>query len=248
LYEGLSAVLPPDRIFFLNFGCAGAAKESYAWLAKADRVDKYHFNLVRRVLHGVGLSGRTVLEIGSGRGGNCRYLARYTGARRILGLDLDEGNLRFCRRLHRLGNVSFVRGDAGRLPFREAAVDVILSIASAHCREDFSGFLADARRVLKPRGLFCLADTWSFEPLGLNWSSRKRALDRSGFRILSEEDISEPVFRALQKEDGLPQRLRALATPATREFLNRIADSMETVGLHLAAAQCSYKLWRLEKP
>lgn len=248
MYEELSEALASDQILFLNFGCAQPGKRDYAWLAKADRADKYHFRLARRVLQGVKLAGRTVLEIGSGRGGNCRYLARYTHARRVIGLDLDEGNVLFCRRVHRHRNVFFVRGDAEHLPLPDAAVDVVLSIASAHCCEDFSGFLAEARRVLKPRGVLCLADTWSFEPLGLDWAARKKALDRSGFRVLSEEDISEPVFQALQKRDGLGRRLRQLATPATYEFLNQVADSMEVVGLHLAAAQCSYKLWRLEKP
>ena len=248
LYEGLSAALPADRIFFLNFGYAEPGEKSYGWLAKADRAEKYHFSLARRVLDGVELAGRTVLEMGSGRGGNCRCLARYTGASKIFGIDMDEGNVQFCRRAHRFGNVFFARGDAERLPVRDAAVDVVLSIASAHCCEDFTSFLAEARRVLKRGGVLCLADTWGFEPLGLDWAARKTGLDNSGFRVLSEEDISEPVFQALQKKDGLARRLRALATPATREFLNRIAESMDTVGLHLATAQCSYRVWRLEKP
>ena len=248
LYEGLSEALPRDRILFLNPGYAEPGKKGYDWLAKADRAEKYHFSLVRRVLDGVELRGRAVLEIGSGRGGNCRYLARYTDARQIYGIELDEGNVQFCRRAHRLGNVFFARGDAEHLPVRDAAADVVLSIASAHCCADFSSFLAEARRVLKRSGVFCLADAWSFEPLGLDWAARRSALDGSGFRVRSEEDISEPVFQALQKKDGIPGRLRALATPATEAFLNQVAESMEMVGLHLATAQCSYKLWRLEKP
>lgn len=248
LYEGLSEALPADRILFLNPGYTESGKKGYGWLAQDDRAEKYHFSLVRRVLSGVDLSGRTALEMGSGRGGNCRYLARYTDARQIYGIELDEGNVRFCRRAHRFDNLSFARAEAERLPVRDAAVDVVLSLASAHCCEDFSRFLAEARRILKPGGVFCLADAWSFEPLGLDWAARRKALDASGFRILTEEDLSEPVFQALQKKDGLPRRLRALATPATRPFLNRIAESMEMVGLHLATAQCSYRLWRLEKP
>ncbi|MFQ5777796.1 MAG: class I SAM-dependent methyltransferase [Terriglobia bacterium] len=248
LYEGLSEALPADRIFFLNFGYAEPGKGEYGWLAKADRAEKYHFSLVRRVLDGVELRRRTVLEIGSGRGGNCRYLARYTDADHIFGIDMDEGNVQFCRRTHRNGNVTFVRGDAEHLPVREGAVDVVLSLASAHCCQDFSGFLAEARRVLKPGGVFCLADTWSFELLPLDWAARRKALGHSGFRVVREEDISEPVFAALQKKDGLPRCLRALATPATKEFLNQVSESMETVGLYLATAQCSYKLWRLQKP
>lgn len=248
LYEGLSEALPTNRILFLNPGFAESAMKEYVWLAKDDRAERYHFSLVRRVLDGVSLSGRTALEIGSGRGGNCRYLARYTHARQILGIDIDEGNVQFCRRVHRLANTAFIRGEAEHLPVRNAAVDVVLSLASAHCCDDFSRFLAEVRRVLKPGGVFCLADAWLFKPLGLDWAARRKALDGSGFRILSEEDLSEPVFQALQKKDGLPHRLRALATPRTKQLLNRAAESLEMVGLHLAAAQCSYKLWRLEKP
>ena len=248
LYEALSEALPTDRIFFLNPGYAEPGKQACGWLAPDDRAEKYHFSLVRRVLRGVVLSGRTALEIGSGRGGNCRYLARYTDARSIVGLDLDEGNVRFSRRAHCFANVAFIRGDAEQLPLRDAAVDVVLSLASAHCCDDFSRFLSEAFRVLKPGGVFCLADAWSLEPLGLDWEARSKALEASGFRVRSEEDISESVYQALQKRDGLPRRLRSLAAPATKQLLERAAESLEMVGLHLATAQCSYKLWLLEKP
>src|SRR3970040_1752381 len=80
LYEGLSEALARDRILFLNPGYAEPGKKGYDWLAKADRAEKYHFSLVRRVLDGVELRGRAVLEIGSGGGGDCRHLARYTRA------------------------------------------------------------------------------------------------------------------------------------------------------------------------
>lgn len=248
LYEGLSEALPTDRIFFLNPGYAEPGKSAYGWLAQDDRAEKYHFSLVRRVLRGVVLSGRTALEVGSGRGGNCRYLARYADARYVIGIDLDAGNARFCRRAHRFRKVAFIRGDAEQLPLRDAAVDVVLSLASAHCCDDFSRFLSEAFRVLKPGGVFCLADAWSLEPLGLDWEARSKALEASGFRVRSEEDISEPVYQALQKRDGLPRRLRSLAAPATKQLLERAAESLEMVGLHLATAQCSYKLWLLEKP
>ncbi len=247
LYDSLAERLPdPDFIFF-NYGFADLDSPGYEWIRESDQRYKYHLSLIRRVLRGVDLDARVVLEVGSGRGGNCLYLSRYTRAARIVGLDLCRAGVRFARQHPHPGHVSFVQGDAQRLPFLDRTFDIALNVESSHCYQDFDRFVSEVRRVLAPRGIFCLADLWALDALSYDWDQRKKALYDPGFALLSEEDISEQVFRALKSEDGLTRALREASDPACREFIDRIIKGAEALRLHLALGQCSYKIWRLQK-
>lgn len=247
-YNEVAERLPSPQLIFLNYGYMEASNERSLWIAPADQRHKYHLNLVKYVMSGVELAGQTVLEVGSGRGGNCHYLSRYTQAKGIYGVDLCEANVRFCRTVHRLPNVAFLRGDAEQLPFRSEAFEVVLNLESSHCYLHFDRFLAEVYRVLKPQGTFCYADLWFLEFLELDWKHRKKALDAAPFDLLSEEDISEPVFHALTSKEGLPETIRAMANETNREFVKEVVQRLKLVRLTLATSQFSYRVWRFRKP
>jgi ubiquinone/menaquinone biosynthesis C-methylase UbiE len=247
-YDEVAERLPSAQLIFLNYGYAETSSDPCPWIAPADQRHKYHLNLVKHVMSGVELAGRTVLEVGSGRGGNCHYLSRYTQAKRIYGVDLCEANVRFCRAVHRLPNVTFLRGDAEQLPFRSEAFDVVLNLESSHCYPHFERFLAEVHRVLKPQGMFCYADLWFLEFVELDWKHRKKALDAAPFILLSEEDISEPVFQALKSKEGFVERIHTMANECNREFVEEVVERLKVIRLMLAANQFSYKVWRFRKP
>jgi SAM-dependent methyltransferase len=247
-YDEVAERLPSAQLIFLNYGYAEASGEPSLWIAPADQRHKYHLNLVKHVMSGVELAEKTVLEVGSGRGGNCHYLSRYTQAKEICGVDLCEANVRFCQDVHRLPNVTFLRGDAEQLPFRSGTFDVVLNLESSHCYPHFDRFLAEVHRVLKPLGTFCYADLWFLEFLELDWKHRKQALDAVPFLPLSEEDISEPVFQALKSNEGFVERIRGMADERNREFVEEVVERLKVVRLMLAASQFSYRVWRFRKP
>jgi O-methyltransferase len=232
----------------MNYGYAETPNQPGMWISAADRRHKFHLNLVKHVMSGVELAGRTVLEVGSGRGGNCHYLSRYTPAKKIYGVDLCEANVRFCRAVHHLANVTVLRGDAEQLPFGGETFDVVLNLESSHCYPHFDQFLMEVHRVLKPQGMFCYADLWFLEFLELDWKRRKNALDAAPFILLSEEDISEPVFQALTSEEGFVQTIGAMTTEKNREFVEGLVRRLKLVRLMLAASQFSYRMWRFQKP
>lgn len=55
----------------------------------------------------------------------------------------------------KLGNVSFVRGDAGALPFADESFDLVLSLNGFHAFPDKDAAFRETFRVLKPGGIFC---------------------------------------------------------------------------------------------
>jgi len=247
-YEKVAERLPSPELIFLNYGFeTETCEEASSWIEPSDRRHKCHLNLIHHVMSGVELAGSTLLEVGSGRGGNCYYLSRYTKAKAIYGLDLCEANVRFCHSIHRLPNVQFLRGDAQQLPFRSHTFDVVLNLESSHCYPDFERFLSEVHRVLKPEGIFCYADLWFLEFLDLDWERRKKALDAAPFLPISEEDITEPVCRALASPQGLTQTIRAMANDANDTFVAEIVERLKLVWITIATHHLSYLAWKFRR-
>src|SRR5215212_7043909 len=124
--ECANSMQDPSFIFF-NYGLAGAPDDAYAWVRPNDRRHRYHLNLVRRMLEGVDLHDKTVLDISSGRGGNCYYLLHYSRARSISGLDRCEAYVRFCSQTVSDPRLRVVCGDAIQLPFCDASFDLVVN-------------------------------------------------------------------------------------------------------------------------
>jgi malonyl-CoA O-methyltransferase len=98
------------------------------------------------------------LDLGAGTGHGARALRNaYRGAL-VIALDAAPGMLREARR-HRGVFRKFVRvcADAAALPLATASVDVVFSSLMLQWCSDLKKPLAEARRVLKPGGLFALS-------------------------------------------------------------------------------------------
>src|SRR5690606_5923100 len=95
------------------------------------------------------------VDLGSGTGYFSRVLAeRFTGAQGVA-VDIAEGMLRHARPLG--GAEHYIVGDAERLPLRACSVDLIFSSLAVQWCVDFAAVLSEARRVLRPGGLFAFA-------------------------------------------------------------------------------------------
>jgi ubiquinone/menaquinone biosynthesis C-methylase UbiE len=107
--------------------------------------------------------GQRVLDLGCGPGDGASRLNR-AGAIAI-GLDYSQGMLDDARRAS--GNDGrIVRGDAGRLPFKDGAFDKIVCTNSFHHYPRHFDSLREMRRVLKPGGLLVLVDPRKDNPFG----------------------------------------------------------------------------------
>ena len=116
------------------------------------------------------------LDIGAGTG--LLTLAAAPGVRHVTAVDVSPA---MCRHLEaklaslQIPNVDVLIGNATRLPLADGSVDVVLSnYCLHHLRDpDKSRALAEARRVLRPRGRIVLGDMM-FQ-IGLR-NARDRAL------------------------------------------------------------------------
>jgi ubiquinone/menaquinone biosynthesis C-methylase UbiE len=246
LYQSLAEKLADPGLLFLNYGFA-AAGDTESWVHASDARYRCHLSLVHHVLQDVDLRSKTVLEVGCGRGGNCYYLARYTTAGQIVGLDCCLPNVVLARRDSKLSKVQFLAGDAQKLPFADESFGVVLNLESAHCYSNFPAFLAESARVLAEGGTFCFADLWEVEIIPVEWPAREKALENSSLKIVTREDISEQVFQALNRSDGMCEELRRLALPQSRDLVERIVRGAEALRIGLASGCCSYYVWKMRK-
>lgn len=120
------------------------------------------FAEVVRILEGIEVAGRTVLDIGSGSGGIAVDLVRRLGAGRVIGIDVEAGVCAEARQRVEaagLGERIEIRQVApGPLPLPDASVDIVFSKDSIVHIPDKEALAHDAFRVLRPGGWFAASD------------------------------------------------------------------------------------------
>jgi phosphoethanolamine N-methyltransferase len=122
---------------------------------------------VAKIVEGIDLSGKEVLDIGVGIGGPACLLVTNHGAGKVTGIDVEEPVLREARAtvssqsLENQIDLQFVT--PGPLPFDDATFDVVFSKDSIiHIPEKRSLF-SEVYRVLKPGGWVVMSDWYCSE-------------------------------------------------------------------------------------
>jgi SAM-dependent methyltransferase len=182
---------------FMNYGHRPLHGTAPLALASEDEPDRSCIQLYHLVAGAVDLTGREVLEVGSGRGGGASFVARYLRPSRLVGIDVSPRAVAFCRARHAAPGLSFAVGNAEHLDFAAASFDAVLNVESSHCYGDLSAFVREVRRVLRPDGHFLYADFRSRSELD-GW---RAGLLASGLRLVVERDITLGVVAALDADD-----------------------------------------------
>jgi len=103
-----------------------------------------------RYAHGAALGrDRRVLEVACGAGSGLGYVAR--SAAGVVGLDYTAAVLQQAR-AHLGAGIPLVRGDARRLPFADAAFDLVLCFEAIYYLGDYAALLRESARVLAAGG------------------------------------------------------------------------------------------------
>jgi ubiquinone/menaquinone biosynthesis C-methylase UbiE len=179
-----------------------ATRERFA--NTADRVaalqDARAAELEARVVRFVGPTGEErALDSGTGSGALAFALAPYV--REVVGVDLVPELLERARaRAQRFPNVTFVEGDATKLPFDYASFDLAGSLRTLHHIHRPELAVAELTRVTRPGGRLLVVDQIApVDPLAaLELNRFERARDPSHTRTLADIDL-----RHLFESNGL---------------------------------------------
>jgi serine/threonine protein kinase/Tfp pilus assembly protein PilF len=162
-------------------------------------------------------------------------------------IDLCEGQYPSVQAEQSSLESDFLNADAGALPFRDGTFDVVLNLESSHLYPKFETFVSEVHRVLKPGGMFAYGDLWHLDSLPINWKQRERTLRSSRFVITREEDVTEGVFQALKKEDGLNSIIGSMKARGNKKLIDRLMQANEAMRAYLAFARCSYWIFNLRR-
>lgn len=130
------------------------------WAARYDRrwrryTDRTHASLLD---HLTLARAAAVLDAGCGTGTLLAQLRRQAPNAQLFGLDASTGMLAQARRSLVGQRIELRFGDACRLPFPDAAMDLVILASVLHYLRRPSVACAEARRVLRPGGTLAIID------------------------------------------------------------------------------------------
>ena len=118
------------------------------------------------------------LDVGTGTGAGARLIRERFPSAEVVGVDLATGMLDEARKL--VPDVSFVEGDAAKLPFDDKSFDLV-----AH--QNMIPFLDEVGRVLRPGGWTLFAFSAGPEtPIWVTPERLRTELERRGFTEFAE--------------------------------------------------------------
>jgi ubiquinone/menaquinone biosynthesis C-methylase UbiE len=129
-----------------------------------------------------------VLDIGTGAGAFALALASLV--REVVGVDIVPELLAEARK-RAPENVEFIEGDAGALPFDDDSFDLVTTGRTLHHVPRPEVVLAEANRVLRPRGTMLVVDQIApVDPMAAIELNRfERTRDPSTTRVLADVDL-----------------------------------------------------------
>ena len=211
-YWYISSLDRDGEVIFLNYGYADDKKLE---LKKEDENNRYSIQLYNHIVASIGLEGLDILEVGCGRGGGTFYIARYFAPKSVMGMDLCEKSIDFCRKHYSVKGLSFCYGNALNLPYMDNNLDAVVNVESSHRYSNMERFLREVYRVLKPGGYFLFADLRDKESI----ESLRGQLNNSRLKIIKEEIITPNVIKALVLDN---ERRIDLIKKLVPKFLHRL--------------------------
>src|SRR5713226_5090829 len=145
--------------------------------------------------------GETVLDLGSGAGLDVLLSARRVApGGHAYGVDMTDEMLAVAnanREKSSVANATFLKGTIENVPLPDSSVDVVISNCVINLAQDKAAAINEAFRVLRPGGLFAVADMVELEPLD---PTTKKQLDSWAGCISGTIPVDQ--YRAVLLEAG----------------------------------------------
>ncbi len=209
IYELLAKKIRIENWQFMNYGYSPCTQEVPAVLDNDDELNRYPIQLYHYLSTKVNVSGVDMLEVGCGRGGGAAYIKKYLQPKQMTGLDIAHNAVKLAIEKHGREGLQYIQGNAEHLPFSAESFDVVINVESCHAYGSVPKFLTEVKRVLRPGGYFLITDMRG--PNGMQ--TLKNNLLKSELELLSDEDITNNVVEAIEKEEAVKQERIAAGIP-----------------------------------
>ncbi len=248
-YPFLTRKLRREEVLFLNYAYETEPPLGIP-LSTSDEINRACIQLYHQVATQVELRGKNILEVSCGHGGGASYLTRTLQPATYVGLDLNPSGVAFCQKRHAVPGLSFVRGDAEKLPFADDAFDAVINDEASHCYPDFPRFLSEVARVLKPGGHFLYTDFRFGEgEQERDFSAWERALAQAPLAMIQSREINTEVRRGMDQNSQRSQDLIMKHLPSWLQKLGRDFAGIPGSRVYnaLVRGALSYRLFCFEK-
>jgi SAM-dependent methyltransferase len=220
-YPFVTRRLRGEEVLFLNYAFEAIPPADIP-LSAEDEPNRACIQLYHHTATQVDLSGKEVLEVSCGHGGGDSWITRTLGPAKYTGLDLNPAGIRFCQDRHKVSGLTFIQGDAQKLPFPDNSLDAVINIEASHCYPDFPKFLQEVARVLRPGGHFLYAD-FRFSDLFTAWD---KAIAEAPMTVKQSRVINSEVLRGMDRNAG---RNKALVARHLPRFLHSLGNDFAGV-------------------
>jgi ubiquinone/menaquinone biosynthesis C-methylase UbiE len=202
-YDTTCRLFPSKELSQINYGFAPLNESGkLIELGPQDEAERMSLQLYHRTATCLGahndLTGLTVLEVSSGRGGGIDFLSRTHAVKKIIGLDLSSNNIDWCRTTYEENpKLEFVLGNAETFvddaTLAAESIDLIISVDSAHLYPHFDRFLAQCAKALKVGGRLCISDFMQSEKV----PPRELQMADCGLAIVQREETTKNILHAM---------------------------------------------------
>jgi len=194
-YDTVARMNTGDDLLFLNHGYSGPEPGSRIVDMPPDlEPHRYAIQLYDLLARLRNWHDKDGLEISCGLGGGMMYVERSYRPRTMTGLDISAVSIAACRRRFGGSSLRFETGDAQAMPFADQSFDIVINVESSLNYPNFSAFLREVDRVLKPGGSFLFADYRRSDKV----AKLRRSLIEMAYDIEVVEDITPGIVRGLE--------------------------------------------------
>jgi phthiocerol/phenolphthiocerol synthesis type-I polyketide synthase E len=230
--------------YFLNYGYIANGSPEFSRVSlPAQYINRNSVKLVLELIGDCDLSGRTMLDVGCGRGGTIFVAKTFFNPKRLAGIDLSSSAIEFDRRVHHDPRVEFYEGDAEKLAFDNDSFDIVTNVESSHSYPSIQAFYSEVFRVLVPGGYFLYTDLLAVQRaehcLGL--------LQHLGFLLERRRDITRNVM--LSCDEVAQQRVSAFSAGNDQRLVeNFLGAPGSDVYENMQKGLWTYQIYTLRKP